>query len=510
MKNFLFKKNKYLVSFFLGSVLSLILPPYSYTSLGFLIFPTFLYLLFVNRDQSRKSIFYIGFLFGYGYFLFSLYWITYSLNFDDNLAILKPLTLVILPSVVAIFYGLASMLTRKIISINFYFIFVFSVLLSVLDFLRGNLFFDFPWNLFAYTWSWSLESLQILSFIGTYSLNLLTIFIFCLPYIVLKHFHYKKLFIVISFIVFILGANFILGQTIMNNNKLKKIPNFKVVLLQPNQKIIDLTLANNEELYVNQLINISKPKMYKDIQTLFVWPEGVLSNLDNSKNYKKLFYSNFSNNHNIVLGSVRYEGNKFYNSLVLLNNQAEVLSSYDKINLVPFGEVIPFYNLIEKINLKKITFGYWSFSKGKKRKPITLNTNSIKFLPLICYEIIFSGSIDIEKKEYDFILNISEDGWFNRSIGTIQHFVHSKYRAIEQGKQVVRSTNQGLTSSILPKGRLAKTTDFTNQSSITVDIYALSEKTLFGKFENTIFYLLTFVSCIFIFLFRKIKPIAQN
>jgi len=503
MKNFLFKKNKYLVSFFLGGTLSLILPPYSLTALGFLIFPTLLYLLFVNRDQTRKSIFYIGFLFGYGYFLLSLYWITYSLNFDDNLAVLKPLTLVILPSVVAVFYGLASILIKKSISNNFYFIVAFSVVLSTLDFLRGNLFFDFPWNLFAYTWSWSLESLQILGFVGTYSLNLFTIFIFCLPFLVLKHFHYKKLFIVISSITFILCMNFILGQTIINNNNLKKIPNFKVVLLQPNQKIIDLTLANNEEQYVNQLIDISKPKIYKDIQTLFVWPEGVLSNLDNSKNYKKLFSDNFSNNHNIVLGSVRYERNRFYNSLVLLNNQAEILSSYDKINLVPFGEVIPFYNLLEKINLKKITFGYGSFSKGEKRNPVTLNINNIKFLPLICYEIIFSGSIDTEKKEYDFILNISEDGWFNRSIGTIQHFVHSKYRAIEQGKQVVRSTNQGLTSSILPNGRLAKTTDFANQSSIVADIYKSNKKTLFSKFENTIFYLLTFVSCIFIFFFRK-------
>ena len=274
-------------------------------------------------------------------------------------------------------------------------------------------------------------------------------------------------------------------------------------MLQPNQKIIDLTLANNEEQYVDELINISKPEMYKNIQTLFVWPEGVLSNLDNSKNYKKLFYDNFSNNHNIVLGSVRYEGNRFYNSLVLLNNQAEILSSYDKINLVPFGEVIPFYNLLEKINLKKITFGYGSFSKGEKRNPVTLNINNIKFLPLICYEIIFSGSIDTEKKEYDFILNISEDGWFNRSIGTIQHFVHSKYRAIEQGKQVVRSTNQGLTSSIMPNGDWLKLLISSNQSSIAVDIYKLNKKTLFSKFENTIFYLLTFISCIFIFFFRK-------
>ena len=503
MKNFLFKKNKYLLSFFLGSVLSLILPPYNCTALGFLIFPALLYLLFTNRDQTKKSIFCIGFLFGYGYFLFSLYWISYSLNFDDSLAILKPFTLVLLPSAVAFFYGLVCTLIKKTISSNFYFIVVFSVVLSTLDFLRGNLFFDFPWNLFAYTWSWSLESLQILGFIGTYSLNLLTIFIFCLPYLALKDFHYNKLLMIISSIILILYANFILGQSMINNKNLKKIPNFKVVLLQPNQEIMDLTLNNNEERYINKLINISKPKIYKDIQTLFVWPEGVLFDLNNSTNYKKLFNDSFSEKHSIVMGSVRYEGKKFYNTLVLLNHQAEVITSYDKINLVPFGEVIPFYNILEKINLKKITFGYGSFSEGKKRTPIALDINNIKFLPLICYEIIFSGSIDIEKKGYDFILNISEDGWFNRSIGTIQHFVHSKYRAIEQGKQVVRSTNQGLTSSIMPNGRLAKTTDFINQSSINVDIYKLNEKTIFSRLENNIFYLLSFIIYIFLILFRK-------
>ena len=162
-----------------------------------------------------------------------------------------------------------------------------------------------------------------------------------------------------------------------------------------------------------------------------------------------------------------------------------------------------FHNFFEKIILKKITFGYGSFSKGSKRNPIVLNNSEVKFLPLICYEIIFSGLIDIEKKGYDFILNISEDGWFNKSIGTIQHFIHAKYRAIEEGKQVVRSTNQGITSSIKPNGKVDKRTNFNDQSAIVVDIYTKDKKTTFAKWGNKIFYLLIFFTCVFLFLFRK-------
>ena len=149
MKNFFFQRNKFLFSLFLGIIISFTLPPYNFTLLGFVVFPLFLYLLFINQKQSRKSIFCIGFLFGYGYFLSSLYWIVYSLNFDDNLTVLKPLVLIFIPSLLAVFYGVASLFIKKLISKNLFFIIAFSVVISAFDFLRGVMFSGFPWNLFA-------------------------------------------------------------------------------------------------------------------------------------------------------------------------------------------------------------------------------------------------------------------------------------------------------------------------------------------------------------------------
>jgi apolipoprotein N-acyltransferase len=113
--------------------------------------------------------------------------------------------------------------------------------------------------------------------------------------------------------------------------------------------------------------------------------------------------------------------------------------------------------------------------------------------------------LDKEKKYYNFILNISEDGWFGRSIGTTQHFVHSQYRAIEQGKHVIRSSNQGISASIKPNGVIDKKTNFISSSSLVVDIYEKNSKTLFSIHENKIFYLLILLTSILVFSFRKIN-----
>ena len=81
--------------------------------------------------------------------------------------------------------------------------------------------------------------------------------------------------------------------------------------------------------------------------------------------------------------------------------------------------------------------------------------NELKFLPLICYEIIYSGNLT-KNFNFDFIINISEDGWFGKSIGPKQHFAHSIFRAIENGKYVLRSSNNGMAAIINPLGEIEK------------------------------------------------------
>ena len=152
---------------------------------------------------------------------------------------------------------------------------------------------------------------------------------------------------------------------------------------------------------------------------------------------------------------------KHFNSLSIFDHNLNIINSYKKINLVPFGEFLPFEKLLKGFGLKTITNDYQSYSKGKERNIINLNYNnlSVKILPLICYEIIYSGKL-FKTSDFDLIINISEDGWFGKSIGPKQHFTHSILRAIESGKYVVRSSNNGIAAVINPLGEIEQSINF--------------------------------------------------
>ena len=168
----------------LGMVTSLSLPPYNYLIVNFFTFSIFFIFLFKKSKiiQNKKLFFFYGWLFGFGYFLASLYWISISLTFDENFKFLIPITIMLMPAFLGIFYGLVSLIfiilkPKKIVS-SFL---IFSLIFGILEYIRGSVLTGFPWNLIAYSFSSHIEILSITSVIGTYGFNLLCISLFISP-----------------------------------------------------------------------------------------------------------------------------------------------------------------------------------------------------------------------------------------------------------------------------------------------------------------------------------------
>tara|TARA_B100001250_G_scaffold352612_1_gene325494 strand:+ start:109 stop:1650 length:1542 start_codon:yes stop_codon:yes gene_type:complete len=500
----------YILPLVLGCLSSYSLPPYNILILNFFTFPILLLFLIYNR-KKKWELFKIGWIFGFGYFLSNIYWITNSLTFDENFRPLIPIAFILIPLFLGLFYGLATFVFSFFkLKKNFITILTFALIFSLIEFIRGFVLGGFPWNLIVYSWTNYLNSIQIISFIGTYSFNLLSITFFLLPIIIFFDQKIKFKISILLFLFAILVLNNFYGKYKIKkdyefNNK---INDFKIKIISPKISIKRFFQANNEEVLIDELINLSNPN-FSD-KTIFIFPEGALAGVNYKylKNFKYKFSKKFSDQHTIIMG-INIEKkindyNRIYNSMVVLDNNLNLINEYNKIKLVPFGEFLPFENFFKKFGLKKVGYGYESFSSGKLRKIISLNDKNFNFIPLICYEIIYSGKINLNKENTNFIINISEDGWFGESIGPHQHFSHTIFRAIEEGKNIIRSTNNGVSAFIDANGIVVSKLESTKKGVIEIKKYKKFNETFFSKFGNNIFfYILIFYFILILFLKRR-------
>ncbi len=445
-------------------------------------------------------------MFGFGYFISSLYWLTHSLTFDEIFRPLIPFALILVPLFLGIFYGIGTLicslfkLNNKISTIL-----IFSLIFGLVEYLRGYILGGFPWNLIVFSLTEYLPMIQILSLVGTYSLNLILISIFLIPTVIFfRYSKKKKIFFIFSILVLSI-LNYSYGSyKIKNDHSIaNKNLDYLIKIVSPKIKI-DTSFESQDPIkLIKELIDLSSPNEFEN--TIFIFPEGVFSSvyLEDLHQYSHLFSQNFSDKHRIILGISRSENFKVYNSLVVIDKDANILTRYDKNKLVPFGEFLPYENFLEKLGLKKITQGYGSFSKGNERQIIEMN--NINLLPLICYEIIYSGKLNFSKIDYDLILNISEDGWFGDSIGPYQHFSHLIFRSIEEGKNSIRSANNGISAFVNYKGEANYKIKSTDRGVIELRSFKLIKKTFFGSHGNKIFFyfLLIYISLIFFLKYRE-------
>ena len=517
--------NKLFVIFFapflLGAITILGFAPYNLTFINFFTFSILLFLISkvkkstqskYRNKKSNRYFFYLGCSFGFGFFLLGNYWITISLTHDEMFKGLIPFALILIPLFLSLFFGLAILLVGTFVEKDISFILFFSLVFSIFEFLRGNLFTGFPWNLISYTWSWSTEIVQILSLIGAYSLSLISITFFCIPFLFFKkEFVLKNIFFVLFCLIIFIG-NYSYGKFKLNNSNYKFDKEINVKIISPNFSLKDYN-NQSEEFQIKRLIKISDPK--KDKKTLFIWPEGIFyqSYLEDIKKYRNLFKDKFSENHLIILGINNFtsinniDDQKYFNSLAVLNYKLEILSLYNKINLVPFGEFLPFEKTLSKFGLKKITPGYSSFSSGDERMMINLGSqfNEKLILPLICYEIIYPAKIKKANQLPDLVVNISEDAWFGQSIGPQQHFTKAIYRSIEEGVFIARSANKGISAFINPNGKVLKSLNMGESGNIELNFPYFNQPTLFSNHGNKIFFLIILLYIFLTLIFKKLK-----
>jgi apolipoprotein N-acyltransferase len=169
-----------------------------------------------------------------------------------------------------------------------------------------------------------------------------------------------------------------------------------------------------------------------------------------------------------------------YNSIYVIDHDGSVLSVYDKVHLVPFGEYLPFQDFLERLGLMQITKVQGGFIPGSRRRALDV-PRAPRFLPLICYEIIFPGEAVPRGERPGWLVNLTNDGWFGISSGPYQHLQQARVRAIEEGLPLVRAANTGISAVIDPLGRVIKSLPLGTEGVLDAPLPRRIDRTIYVR-----------------------------
>ncbi len=171
---------------------------------------------------------------------------------------------------------------------------------------------------------------------------------------------------------------------------------------------------------------------------------------------------------------------RYYNRALLVDTNGKTLGFYDKVRIVPFGENLPFYEILPEF-IRKLDLGQGNYSRGRGFYPI--ESGNLKIGVMICYESIFSGIGKIlVDNNANVLAVITSDGWFGKSLGPVEHFYLGIPRAVETGRYMIRAAKTGISAIIDPEGRIIKSLSLYSRGSIVGKVKLYNHRTPFVSF----------------------------
>lgn len=456
-----------LTAFAAGALAVLSQAPFDFFAVCLVSFPVLVWLIDGAVSERRAGwfrrlipAFVVGWWFGFGYFLAGLWWIGNALLVEaDSFAWALPLAILVLPAGLALFYGLAAALARLLWSDGIGRIAALAFAFGAAEWLRAVVLTGFPWNAIGYAAMPTPVLMQSISVTGLFGMNALAVFVFAMPALLASRRHAVAGAVLA---VLLVAAHVGFGL-------LRPAPTSETsgsVALRIVQPSIDQSekwdTSVRDRIFKTYLdMTAAAPKDGAPRPSIIVWPETAVPFLFTDRpDALAALGEVLQDGQTLLAGAVRSEGNpnaagegRYYNSIVVINDKGEIADAFDKVHLVPFGEYLPFEELLTRLGLKKIVQTPVSFSSGAARKLLTV-ADGVRALPLICYEAIFPDEVAGAAVGADFILNVTNDAWFGDTPGPYQHFRQAQLRAVEFGIPLARAANNGVSAVVGADGRI--------------------------------------------------------
>jgi apolipoprotein N-acyltransferase len=409
----------------------------------------------LGQVPDRRGAFLTGCLAGAGYFGLALSWIVEPFLIDiARHGWMAPFAVVLLAFGLGLFWGAAALLARVFARPALGFVVAF----VGLEWLRGVIFTGFPWAMVGHVWIGTpLDQLAALG--GPSSLSLVTMLAVALPVLGRWKGAAASLVLLAASLAFGLWR---LSQPLPDPGSLT------LRIVQPNAEQSAKWDADRAQEFLDRLLTMTEADGPAD---LTIWPETAVPYMLEYAPEVAGMVVRASDGKPVAVGIQREEGERFYNSLRVLEGGAVETARYDKAHLVPFGEYIPFGDLaFDWFGLKAFAAQAGnSYSAGPGPQVLDLGPFG-KVLPLICYEAIFPRDVGAMPIRADWMLQITNDAWFGIRTGPFQHFAQARLRAVEQGLPLVRVANTGVTAVVDAHGRVVEELPFGTMASLNTHV----------------------------------------
>ena len=464
-----------------GLFTSFLFPPYFIFPLGFIIFPFLCFYFDKNlKKLNKKKIFINCFAFGATFFGSFLIWMQSPFYIFEETRYLFFLSLIFIIFLSILFSTIFTLiifynkLTPSFFSVPIIFV--------LTEFIISNIFSGFPWV----TFSLIVSNIELFSYIfkyfGTFLTSYIVLQVYCIPYYFfsknerLNVFRFS-FFVTLPLVLIILSTQLIYKP--INNEEILNVEIFQI----NKSASINKNLAEKELSILLDLISKSKSQ-------LLVFAENNYPYLINNFDFHRI-QKNLKADQTVIIGGTRIQEGKYFNTMFSINTKE--VNFFDKIQLVPFGEFLPFRKFLgffEPIS------GSNYYIPGTKER-IIIEDNYFSFIPVICYEIIFYWKLfNSKNSNSNLIINITNDLWFGNYFGPYQHLYLTKIRAAEFNKFLIRVSNNGISAIINNKGQIIKNTKLFERTNLSYKIKLQSNQNYYF-----IHNLLNIYLCILFFIF---------
>jgi len=376
-----------------------------------------------------------------------------------------------------------------------------------LEMLRGRIFGGFPWNFIGVSQFKLVPLIQLASVTGVFGVSFLVVWfslaLYSAAQMILRNPNQRfvwqaEIILPLTVTIFLFIAGFFsLNRDVPAENFLRttiiqpSVPQTMIwsakddaqrfqALLQQSQSALDA--ANGErKISVSLTATNNEPAAAPSAgkTDLLLWPESAVPDMDDEV-YHAIQQFAQSNQVWIILNAEDVEfhpaATNYFNSALLIRPDGQLAQIYHKRQLVIFGEYIPLVRWLPFIKWFTPITGGWTAGE----KPVTFDLQKCKTSPLICYEDSFPGvTREAAADDIDFLVNLTNDGWFGHGAAQWQQAAASVFRSVENGVPLVRCANNGVSCLIDAHGRVTKiltdeTGDVHGRGALTVEIPLLA------------------------------------